>query len=408
MDAPADGSQAPPPGGESPAITVVGQPIGSRIEKTIGAAGGTIATTDGKVNLVIPAGALDNDQLISIQRIENNAPLGISTFGFRFLPHGLHFKKDIQLALAYDESDMIGTSPRLAHLATQAADGSWKSTGSVSVNEASKIITASLNHFSDYSIYTDYFLRTDKTSNDNATVHVNTSQEVSFTVVNTVDRGNGLLPALVAGSEVKNWSVNGIDNPSPLLNIGWFGSSGPGSNFLSQRNYVAPFRAPSPATVTVTTKLDLGSLGQLFLLRNVTVDDVNRFNLNGINYDQAVPSAIILEPGNLLSLGMLQTIGNKSASVGISIQNLNTAPGTYHFTGSPEVLITAHDQFGNRWASEKFDPVAGKVYTGSIELTISGSAPNRYVTGTITGTLFGSDGTVNSAPIDAVFGVKGF
>jgi hypothetical protein len=389
------------------AITAVGQTTGIKIEKQIGSSGGTLSSADGKLSLVIPAGALESDQNISMQSIENKAPLGIGGFAVRLLPHGLQFKKDISLVVKYTDEDLIGTAPELLKLATQTTKGSWKKEGQVSVNKTAKTITASFNHFSDHSIYTEYSLQTKQTTSDTALIHVFTSQQVDFTVVHTMDAGDGLLLPLLPGGEVISWSVNNIENPSPLDNLGGFVSSGQNANHLAQRNYEAPRRAPSPSKVTISVKLNLGNLGQLFILRYVQISDLNQFSLNGKTYDKAVPSAIIIDASNLLSLGMLESIGNKTAGVGISIENLNTAPGTYQFTGSEDVLITAHDENGNQWSSQKFT-LTGTIYTGAIELTISGTAPNRYITGKITGTLFGSGSTTQGAPINAVFGVKGF
>lgn len=395
----------PPPNSGNVAITSPGNTTGQKVEKTIGAAGGTITSADGKASLVIPAGALENNQTISIQPIENNAPLGKSGFAYRFLPHGLQFKKNANFVLNYTDEEMIGAAPELLKLATQSANGTWKNAGAVTLDKTNKKITAELAHFSDYSIYTSYSLNTNKTTSDTALIHVNTSQEISFFVVQTVELEDGLTIPIPAISEIIFWFVNGIENPPPSNNIGWIGATEGVPPHMCFRNYVAPFRAPASPRVTVSVRFNLGGMGQLFILRNVMIDDVNQFSLNGKTYDNAQPSGIIID--DLLSFGMLAKVGNKTAGVGLSIENLNSTPGTYQFTGSEDVLITAHDENGGHWASEK-SMNAGIIYTGSIELTISGTGANRYITGKITGTLFGASGTEASAPINAVFGTRGF
>src|SRR5882724_2188023 len=77
-------------GDTSAAITAVGTPIGSPVTKTIGTAGGTIISADGRAELNIPAGALSSDLAISIQPITNECPNGIG-IAYDFLPNGTKF-----------------------------------------------------------------------------------------------------------------------------------------------------------------------------------------------------------------------------------------------------------------------------------------------------------------------------
>src|SRR5687768_430852 len=83
---------AGPPGtnGNGGTPTAVGIAMGAPSELTIGAAGGRLASSDGKLTLVIPPGALASDTRITIQPISNNAPLGLGT-AYRFTPDGGQF-----------------------------------------------------------------------------------------------------------------------------------------------------------------------------------------------------------------------------------------------------------------------------------------------------------------------------
>lgn len=73
-------------------------------EKSIGPAGGTIETDDG-VLLKVPAGALETPTLIKITRVDPSSvpaqPQGAPFAGdiFSFEPHGLEFKKPVQIEL---------------------------------------------------------------------------------------------------------------------------------------------------------------------------------------------------------------------------------------------------------------------------------------------------------------------
>jgi hypothetical protein len=85
---------APAPGGNNelpdPVPTAVGTPDGAPTTETIGAAGGSIASSDGALTMNIPAGALASDTDITIQPVTNTAWGGIGT-GYQFTPDGLTF-----------------------------------------------------------------------------------------------------------------------------------------------------------------------------------------------------------------------------------------------------------------------------------------------------------------------------
>ena len=70
-------------------VTPVANTTGPVIQQMIGPGGGTITSADGRVSLTFPAGALETNQTISIQPIENKLPSGASNSAYRFLPHGL-------------------------------------------------------------------------------------------------------------------------------------------------------------------------------------------------------------------------------------------------------------------------------------------------------------------------------
>src|SRR5690606_10445854 len=65
----------PPPANDEkvPVPTEVGTPIGAPISKVIGAAGGELATDDGAIAVIVPAGAFAKDETVTIQEITNKA-----------------------------------------------------------------------------------------------------------------------------------------------------------------------------------------------------------------------------------------------------------------------------------------------------------------------------------------------
>jgi hypothetical protein len=398
------------PGPASAAATNVGTPTGAVVQKTIGTGGGSITSSDGKITLTIPAGALDADQNISVQPIENKMPLGIKNRSYRFLPHGLQFKKPATLTLAYDDNDIAGSASEQVGLATQTNKGNWKKIGQTQVNLNNRTVSTCIHHFSDYAFYESFKLVDEKTESDTALVKLRPSEEVKLTVyyVQEVELENDrfISVPVLASAYVKEWTVNGMVNV-PDLTFG--GLAGKNNYTLAERDYIAPRLAPNPNSITVTVKLDLGSKGVLFLLRNISILDVNSLNLNGKQYDNAMPSAIFLNNATMLNFGINKSFPNgKSAAVGVDIQDIASAvPGIYSYAASDKVKIVTHDELGHAWTSWKTNPQTGITqYSGNVNVTVSGSGPSRQLFIKVTGTLFGSSGTVGTAGVNTVLDVN--
>lgn len=406
-------SQNPPSGGSgSIAITAAGAPIANAVQVKIGPAGGTIHSSDGKISFSIPAGALDNEQNISLQAIENKAPMGMKNKAYRFQPHALVFKKPAKLILHYDENDIAGSLPQLVNLATQNAKGQWTRVGNSTVDETSRTISASIHHFSDYAFYESFTMKDSKTGSDTAVIKVRPGETIKLNVVfieEVVMNDSLFLPIpMPASGYVREWSLNGHASPHPDLNLG--GLTGQQGYTNAERDYVAPLKAPNPNSIAASAKLDLGRKGILFLIRNIQVIDINKLTLNGKNYDKAQPSAMFLNNGTWLNLGLVETINaTKSAGVTVTIEGIASAdPGIYSFSASEKVNILAHDEFGNHWSSKKRNPLTGQIsYSGNVEVYVSGNGSARQVFARITGSLFGSDGTVEGTSINAVLDVSG-
>lgn len=120
-------------------------------ETSIGSAGGELTSTDGKVKVTIPAGALATSQNISIQRISNTNPMGANK-GYRLLPHGLQFAQPVTITFSYDEKTMNGTLPEALGIAFQNDEGVWWALPVVT-DTAAKKVTVNTTHFSDWSLF---------------------------------------------------------------------------------------------------------------------------------------------------------------------------------------------------------------------------------------------------------------
>ncbi|HTR30271.1 MAG TPA: hypothetical protein VMH27_13445 [Puia sp.] len=131
-----------------PAVTPVGAPVGAPVTKTIGAAGGTIASADGRVELDFPAGALAANTDISIQPVAGEAPGGRG-LGYHFQPDGSVFAKPVNLIFHYADTDVTGTLPGLLYIAYQDSAGRWKADIKTRVvDTAARTLSLGIHHFS--------------------------------------------------------------------------------------------------------------------------------------------------------------------------------------------------------------------------------------------------------------------
>jgi hypothetical protein len=134
-------------GDTSAAITAIGTPIGTPVTKTIGAAGGTIISADGRAELNIPAGALTSDLAISIQPITNECPNGVGV-AYDFLPNGTKFLIPATLTFHYSDDDIDGTDPYLINMAFQDSLNKWQVDILKDVDTVGKTIIFDISHFS--------------------------------------------------------------------------------------------------------------------------------------------------------------------------------------------------------------------------------------------------------------------
>ena len=70
------GSKKAPATTASPAVTAVGETQGAGVAVTIGPAGGTASSADGKLQLIVPPGALAADTALSVTPLSVTAPGG--------------------------------------------------------------------------------------------------------------------------------------------------------------------------------------------------------------------------------------------------------------------------------------------------------------------------------------------
>jgi hypothetical protein len=125
-----------------------GDPVISRIAQlpadvpslaSIGPAGGSIRSSDGRLTLKIPAGALSANTALSIGSAANGAPQGAGQ-GYTVTPGGLILAKPALLVLGYDSRDTAGSAPGSLGLAFQSG-GKWYVATGGSADTAERTVT---------------------------------------------------------------------------------------------------------------------------------------------------------------------------------------------------------------------------------------------------------------------------
>jgi hypothetical protein len=148
-------------------ICEVGKPVGDEVSQTIGAAGGTIASENGALKVIVPAGAVSGNRNFALQTIENTLPSGIG-FGFRLTPHGEQFAKPVKIQFSYKDNPQI--QGENVCIAFQDAKGIWQRINKTQRDTVAKTVTIETTHFSDWSAFSNLAL-----DPNNPTININES-----------------------------------------------------------------------------------------------------------------------------------------------------------------------------------------------------------------------------------------
>ena len=249
----------------APAATATGVPAGTASSATLGAAGGKLATPDGKLALTIPAGALAADTVITIQPLTNLAHGRIGA-AYRLTPEGQTFLKPVTLAFAYTDADVVGSAPGALGAAFQTAAGYWQWAGPATVDTTAKTVSVTTGHFSAWSLVKGLqLLPASKNVKVNGTVPLAVvfcfpQDDADLAPLGYSCDTEGDLAPLAAVGE---WSVNGTPGGGGAIGT----VSGNGSGAM----YTAPAVEPSPNTVAVSARVTIGAKGTVLLVSNITI-----------------------------------------------------------------------------------------------------------------------------------------
>ena len=218
-----------------PGATAVGVPNGPATTKSIGPAGGSIASPDGRITVDVPPNAVSGPVDFSIQPITNLAHGGVGS-AYRLEPGGQKFAPPIEVSFKFDAQDLKGYSPETLAIAYQDPTGVWQSFRTVNIDQASKTLTVSTTHFTDLSVWTI------RLSPEKATLRVGETQLIAVEGCIEKDDWGSKLKTLL-GIQTCNFFMPRENSWS--VNVGTIAMV-PGAVL-----YTAPAKKPSPNVATV-------------------------------------------------------------------------------------------------------------------------------------------------------------
>lgn len=359
----------------TPLITAVGKPNGAKKEIKATKDGGTLKSSDGMLELIIPPGAVSKKINISIQPISNLMNNGNGN-AYLLEPSGITFQKPVQLVFHYDEEEIKDSAQLLLGIAMQDEKGQWNSLRNFNLDTLAKTISGSVNHFSVWSSFSELRIEPGY-----ARVKVNKTRSLIITNVAPSSGDDDLLSPLskkkIPGRAI--WHANEIEN----------GNSFVGTISRSSRTivtYKAPALVPDKNPVAVTATL-LGFVyktkinGQeitfenLKLVSNILVFD-DAYEVTMISELQD-PSGICMgastykDTGSfVVSLngrqpGVIEKV-NKNAAAFLEYSGgrcwgytiLKSGTGNIHITGMPIVKVTPPSSPGkSAWVEISFNRV---------------------------------------------------
>jgi hypothetical protein len=119
-------------------------------EETIGAAGGQVTTSDGDLSIVVPAGALAKDTVITVEEVPAPASGAIGKT-YEIGPTGTQFLAPVTLSLRYAQADLQGNVAASLEVAT-IVSGAWAELADEHVDTSGEVVSASTMHLSPYAI----------------------------------------------------------------------------------------------------------------------------------------------------------------------------------------------------------------------------------------------------------------
>jgi hypothetical protein len=229
--------------------TAVGVPKGPVTTKSIGSAGGSIASPDGRITVDVPPNAVSGPVDFSIQPITNLAHGGLGN-AYRLEPSEQKFATPIKVSFNFDTQELKGIIPEALAVAYQDKTGVWQAFKTVNVDQASKTLTVATTHFTDFSLWTV------RLSPEKATLRLGQTQSIELIGCYKKLHLRGWLIRLLRGPYCAPFGQDG----SWSVDIGTITRVAPGEIV-----YQAPATRPAKNIATVRFEYKLNGTGETTL-----------------------------------------------------------------------------------------------------------------------------------------------
>lgn len=386
-------TETPAPGGTP---TDFGKPLGAPVTQTIGPEGGTLTTADGRVAVRFPAGAVKTPTAVSLQPVENTAPVETTSPSVALLPADLVLQKPIEVTFKNAKSGrQTDTELTGAWIAEQNANGVWEA--HTNATETDFGITMPVKRMSRFTLFFPYVItKLNLSANGFLVPHEPLKMLVRRNFVSSVgSTEKGLILRPLDKTPLSELMLESDHLIDVLVNGQPYGSARDGLAMVNFNRglgysiqYTAPGRMPVQAPVKVVATFDSPE-GIGIQAARTTIDfaNDNRFEFGGATVADAVATGSISSQGLSISLG---TEGGPQ-SVGFLIPTVST--GSYKFERlKTTVSATSTGSFDDIWY-QSYSIEGGNNVDNGGTVTITGLEPVKgfpnlvYVRGTVSGRL---------------------
>lgn len=326
--------------------TEVGKLTSVPTTKTIGPAGGTITTPDGKITLDFPAGAVRQETTITVQTGENEAPNGVGA-GINISPADLTFEQPVTMTYTFQGQELSGTSVDAMGVAYQDGRKAWQLTGLATADKAKKTVKTRLNKGAWWSLITQY-----KLSPEQTTINVNEPLELILTRVGgddlTFSKGDKLsaLTLQDARKDVSRLFINGVDWTAIPPKDQHFGTISQNKQ-TGQILFTAPGQKPDPNPVMVSLELkNSASNAVLLLVSAITIAKGDYLTINGHSFDNGLSALGVAANGQVIISASGNNGGGKDGVFYVTLDNMSVGAHSFSADYKHGTTIQAMDQSG--------------------------------------------------------------
>jgi hypothetical protein len=335
--------------------TEIGKPDGEPVAQKIGANGGRLISSDNKVELNIPAGALLSETMISIQPSTNPAESSVGK-SYSFEPSGIQFLQPVQVVFHYTDKEIDRNSPQLMTISSQDKKGVWFRLRKVTLDTIAKTITGNIKHFSWWAMTWAFHFAPSKS-------RVKVGKEViiwayPFPTDEDYSDSSDVIRDIygVDKANPRIWTVNGVPNGD--------GINGTIEDVAGAAIYKAPATVPANNPVVVMLEIKGATMGEVGSYKNNTLTKKCQIRVYDNEYEVKMEAQLVggspAEWGGVVTYSdkgsfIVSLDNNKPVVVNIQnhlekvkystcpdrvITNPRTCTGIFHVAGARQIKVT--------------------------------------------------------------------